>query len=127
MNAFRISRPPYASIAPNRIETIGLATIATRSHSLESNHIAVYVQRNHPVRVNTGKRILQCTRLDVSNPKALIGQLGLRHYATSPSGFSTRSLKVFINSAPSAPSIARWSKLPVADMMVAIASASSTI
>src|SRR3546814_1946973 len=33
-------------------------------------------------------------------------------YATSPSGFSTSSLKVFISRAPSAPSIARWSTLP---------------
>src|SRR3546814_3540816 len=49
------------------------------------------------------------------------------HYATSPSGFSTICLNACINCAPSAPSIARWSKLPVADMTVAIETASSTI
>ena len=46
--------------------------------------------------------------------------------ATSPSGFSHSSLNTFISSAPSAPSMARWSKLPVALITVAICKASST-
>ena len=46
--------------------------------------------------------------------------------ATSPSGFSHSSLNAFISAAPSAPSIARWSKLPVALITVAICKASST-
>ena len=45
--------------------------------------------------------------------------------ATSPSGFSTSALNAFINFAPSAPSMARWSKLPVALMTVAICRLSS--
>src|SRR5947209_2350895 len=40
--------------------------------------------------------------------------------ASIPSGFSTRRLNACISLAPSAPSIARWSKLPVALIMVAI-------
>ena len=39
--------------------------------------------------------------------------------ATNPSGFSTSALNAFICLAPSAPSIARWSKLPVALITVA--------
>jgi hypothetical protein len=42
------------------------------------------------------------------------------HYASIPSGFSTSRLKTFISRAPSAPSMARWSKLPVALITVAI-------
>jgi len=46
--------------------------------------------------------------------------------ATRPSGASHISLNTFISSAPSAPSMARWSKLPVALITVAMPSASST-
>src|SRR5690606_35353250 len=49
----------------------------------------------------------------------------LRAYATRPSGFSQSSLNTFISSAPSVPFIARWSKLPVALITVAIWSESS--
>ena len=41
-------------------------------------------------------------------------------YASIPSGFSTSRLNAFISRAPSAPSMARWSKLPVALITVAI-------
>ena len=40
--------------------------------------------------------------------------------ASIPSGFSTRRLNACISLAPSAPSMARWSKLPVALITVAI-------
>src|SRR6476469_9740781 len=43
-----------------------------------------------------------------------------------PSGFSTSFLNTFMSFAPSAPSMARWSKLPVALMTVAIWSESLT-
>ena len=46
--------------------------------------------------------------------------------ATSPSGASHSCLNACISAAPSAPSIARWSKLPVALITVEMASASST-
>ena len=46
--------------------------------------------------------------------------------ATSPSGASTSALNACISSAPVAPSMARWSKLPVAVITDAMASASST-
>src|SRR3954451_17149726 len=42
--------------------------------------------------------------------------------ASIPSGFSTSRLNACISFAPSAPSIARWSKLPVALITVAICS-----
>src|SRR5690349_15625484 len=44
--------------------------------------------------------------------------------ASIPSGFSTSRLNACISFAPSAPSMARWSKLPVADITVAICSES---
>ena len=50
---------------------------------------------------------------------------GVNH-AIIPSGFSTRRLKACIRRAPSAPSMARWSKLPVALITVAIWSESFT-
>ena len=43
-------------------------------------------------------------------------------YASMPSGASTSRLNAAMNAAPSAPSIARWSKLPVALIMVATTS-----
>lgn len=46
-------------------------------------------------------------------------------HATNSSGLSISALNACINCAPSAPSMARWSKLPVADMMVAICKLSS--
>src|SRR6476646_2524673 len=46
------------------------------------------------------------------------------HQASIPSGFSTSRLNACISRAPSAPSIARWSKLPVALIPVAICSES---
>ena len=45
--------------------------------------------------------------------------------ASIPSGASTSRLNACISRAPSAPSMARWSKLPVALMMVAICRLSS--
>ena len=45
--------------------------------------------------------------------------------ATNPKGFSTSSLNTFISIAPSAPSIARWSNDPVADITVAMASSTT--
>jgi hypothetical protein len=45
---------------------------------------------------------------------------GKIHQASIPSGASTSRLNACISRAPSAPSMARWSKLPVALMMVAI-------
>ena len=56
----------------------------------------------------------------------LQGQIGISDQATSPSGASTSALNACISSAPVAPSIARWSKLPVAVITEAMASASST-
>ncbi len=50
---------------------------------------------------------------------------GLAH-ASMPSGFSTNPLNALMNWAPTAPSIARWSKLPVALITVAITRALST-
>ena len=49
-----------------------------------------------------------------------------KSHATNPSGFSISALNALINSAPSAPSMARWSKLPVTLITVAIASAPPT-
>ena len=54
------------------------------------------------------------------------GERGKCVHATSPSGFSTSCLNTCISCAPSAPSMARWSKLPVALITVAMASASFT-
>ena len=47
-------------------------------------------------------------------------------HASIPSGFSTSALNALMNWAPTAPSMARWSKLPVALITVAMASAPST-
>ena len=65
-------------------------------------------------------------KADQRDKHGWLAQNALQPHATSPSGASTSVLNTCISSAPSAPSMARWSKLPVALITVAMASASST-
>src|SRR5205085_10674318 len=89
----------FARRSPRREGAAGEAHLA---HQPAAEHAAV--------RVGVGRH-----RGDADHRHAL----GLAQ-ASIPSGFSTRRLNACISFAPSAPSMARWSKLPVALITVAI-------